>query len=239
MPTAFKWQEKVGDSYIGINLSTSRYCGDISERYNFSHLQLGWGAEVHVRRRLHERWCIMSETGVYYVRADQAYTKNAANHLSFSATNFSSVVSLRWDMLPVDDSNQRNIMYLFGGFGVTKMSPTTTLAGLSYSLPTFQTEGVAYNEWVGQLLYGVGFPISLTPSTQLSAQGRYSHVLSDYLDDVSARYVDKSASPDIEKQLADKRIANRLSPNPTTARRGNPEKNDGYFLFTLQLVYKF
>ena len=38
-PTALKWQDEVHNKYVGINISTSRYSGDLSERYNFAHLQ--------------------------------------------------------------------------------------------------------------------------------------------------------------------------------------------------------
>ncbi|ARK09847.2 outer membrane beta-barrel protein [Fibrella sp. ES10-3-2-2] len=231
------WDERDGDTFIGVNLSTSRYNGDLSERYNFKHLQLSWGIEGNIRHRFTDRWSVSGQVGAYHLRADQRFTKNAANALTFATTNFSTNLRAEWDMLSVD-GNQRNVVYLFFGIGATKLSPTTTLNSATYSLPDFQTEGNKYNLWAGQVSYGVGFPMVLSESFLLRIEGRYTHVLSDYLDDVSDRYSNKAAATDLEKQLADKRIAENLPPNPVGEVRGNPLKNDGYFLFTLQLLYK-
>ncbi|MBO0951777.1 outer membrane beta-barrel protein [Fibrella forsythiae] len=236
--TASKWNETRGDVYAGINASTSRYCGDLSERYQLAHLQLGSGIEGHIRYRFEEQWCFISDIGLYHIRGDQHYTKNAANQLSFSATNFSANLGVQWDFRSVD-GNDQNILYAIATLGVTSVNPTTTLNGSIYSLPAFRTEGVSYASWAIQAGYGLGFPFTLSPSAQLRLQGKYTHVFSDRLDDVSTNYVDKTASTDLEKQLADKRVGNQLTPNAIGAARGNPTKNDGYFLLTLQLIYKF
>ena len=234
----YKWRESVGDKYIGVNLSTTRYRGDLSDVFNFQHWQLSWGAEVHARYRFDNHWCLRSDIGVYHVRADQRYSRNAYNKLSFSATNLSANVGVQWDFRSID-YNPRNNMYMFGGLGITKLAPSTTLNGTTYSLPAFKTEGVDYGLWVGQLHYGLGVPVTLSESTQLRFEGRYTHVFSDYMDDVSTVYADKSAASDIEKKLADGRIAENLSPNIVGAKRGEPANKDGYFLLTVQFVYKF
>ncbi|MEZ0487980.1 outer membrane beta-barrel protein [Fibrella aquatica] len=237
--TANKWSESIGDHSVGVHVSTSRYCGDLSERYNLAHLQFGWGIEGHYRYRFHERWCLMSDIGLYHIRATQQYTKNAANQLSFYATNFSVNTRVKWDMLSPEVGNLWNVFYLFGGVGATTLSPSTLLNNTVYSLPDFKTEGNEYALWAAQVNYGLGFPMALNKSTLLSIEGRYTHVRTDYLDDVSTVYVDKSASSELERNLADKRIAFGLPPNVIGATRGNPAKNDGYFLLTLQIIHKF
>ena len=237
-PTAFKWREEVRNKYIGVNISASRYCGDLSERYNFAHLQLGWSIEAHMRYRLHERWTVGGDVGVYHVYADQRYTQNADNYLNFAATNFSANSKVQWDMLSVGE-NLRNVLYLFTGLGATALAPLTELNGTTYSLPAFKTEGKSYALWVAQFSYGMGFPMALGASTQLNIEGRYTHVLSDHLDDVSTYYVDKLTVSVVERSLADKRVAEGLPQNPSGAMRGNATKNDGYFLFTLQIIHKF
>lgn len=236
--TAFQWHEKRGDKYVGINLSATRYCGDLSERYNFAHLQLGWSSELHTRYRLDEQLCLSSTIGVYHIRADQRFMKNPTNNLSFSSTNFSANLGVQWDVFSVD-FNQRNIPYLIAGIGLTRLAPVTMLDGFVYSLPAFQTEGYAYAQWVGQVNYGVGFPVVLSPVTQFRIEGRYTHVLSDYLDDVSSQYVSKASASDVEKKLAAKCLATGAVPNLPGSTRGNPSQNDGYFLLTFQFVYKF
>ncbi|RYF76100.1 MAG: hypothetical protein EOO39_05985 [Cytophagaceae bacterium] len=173
------------------------------------------------------------------MKADQQFTKNAANHLSFSATNYAINGEVKWDMLSVESGSKWNVLYLFAGAGVTTLTPSTLLNNTVYILPTYKTEEQVYSLWAAQLNYGLGLPMALNSSTLLSVEGRYTHVLSDYLDDVSTVYADKSTATVIERNLADKRIAEQLPANLAGAVRGNSKRNDGYFLLTLQLIYKF
>ncbi len=237
-PTAFRRQEKPGDWLIGVTASASRYAGDLSERYNIKHLQLGWSAQAHARWRLHESLCIRAETGIYYLHARQQYTQNAANMLAFYTTNLSLNLDLEIDALPVD-FNMQNILYGVLGGGITNLDPQTTLNGKVIKLTDFNTEGTKYARWVGQFRYGLGIPFALSRWTQIRVEGTYTHVLSDYLDDVSTVYTDKAAAPLLEAQVADPRRLVGLEPNVAGAQRGNPGKRDGYFLITFQAVYKF
>ncbi len=235
----FRWREEVGDKYIGLNLSTTRYRGDLSDAINWNHWQLGWGAEVNARYRFDERWCYRIDIGVYHVRAEQRYSRNAQNVLNFFSTNPSANIGVQWDVRPID-YNLHNIVYVFAGLGITKIGAKTELGGVTYSLPEFKTEGIDYPLWVGQIHYGVGIPINIGSTTQLRFVGRYTHLFSDYLDDVSTVYADKSQASALEKALADKRIAENLSPpNVSGAKRGEPTNNDGYFMLTAQFIYKF
>ena len=88
--TALKYLEKPNDLLIGVNISSSRYAGDLSEQRNLAHLQLGWAAQAHVRWRLQESICIRADVGFYHLRARQQFTRNAANRLAFFTTNFSA-----------------------------------------------------------------------------------------------------------------------------------------------------
>ena len=237
-PLAFRWREKDGDKYIGLNMSTTRYNGDLSERYNIAHLQLGWAIEGHMRYRITEELCARADVGVYHIQADQRFTRAKDNYLSFGATNLSANLMAQWDFRPIT-YNQQNIIYVLAGVGLTSLSPTARLRGVTYSLPDFQTEGIKYARLAGQFCYGAGIPFSLGASTQLRIEGRYTHVLSDYVDDVSGQYVDKSVGPVLEQQLADRRIEQGLPANGIGTKRGSADDNDGYFLLTLQFIYKF
>ena len=166
--------------------------------------------------------------------------KDKANYLSFSATNFSSTVGIDWDLMEVGTAgNLHNIIYLLAEIGITKLAPGAVLDGSTYSLPAFQTEGKQYPLWVAQLNYGMGIPLTISRVTQVQIEARYTHVFSDYVDDVSGYYVNKAGTSSIERRLADRRIDEGVIPQAVDAQRGNLTKNDGYFLFTLQFVHKF
>ncbi|MEZ0609457.1 hypothetical protein ACAW74_13115 [Fibrella sp. WM1] len=234
---AFKWKEAIGDWHVGINLSTTRYCGDLSEQYGFDHLQLSWAAEGHLRYRFSEKFCVRSDVGFYSLRGDQQYTKNKANYLRFTTVNPSLIAGLQWNVRSID-YNQHNIPHFWLGVGATYLNPKTDYKGVSYSLPLFQTEKVAYSRIAGQVVIGGGMPFTLNKKSQLRLEARYTYILSDYVDDVSGTYADKTGRAAIEQILADRRREYGLVPNTVGEQRGNPLRNDGYFALTLQYSVK-
>lgn len=234
--TAGKFKEREGDWYVAANSSLSRYCGDLSERWQFAHLQLSWSGAVQIRHRLSERWSVSGEAGAYSLSGDQQYTRNKTNYLAFKTVNPFVNLGVQWDCLSVD--NENNVFYLFGVFGGTYLNPTATFQGTNYDLPPLRTEGVTYARFVAQAGYGLGVPFVLSQTMQLRVEGRYTHVISDYLDDVSNWYVNKQSATVLERIMADRRLENGLAANPVYARRGNSAWNDGYFLFTVQLSLK-
>ncbi|MBO0936745.1 outer membrane beta-barrel protein [Fibrella sp. HMF5335] len=232
-----QWRENTGDLYIGFATSTSRYCGDLNERYNIAHLQLGWGVSGLVQYRIDEYLSLRVDAGLTQLRGDQQYTKNKLNNLSFSSVNSSVSAGLRVDFRSADYP-QYNIPYAWLSFGVTSINPTTLYNGQRVSLIDLKTENVDYAGWAGLIAYGVGMPFRVNKNIQIRLEGRYTHVLSDYLDDVSTVYVDKSSGSFLAQKLADRRLEVDLVSNRIGTQRGDPNYNDGYFLLSLQVVYK-
>lgn len=235
---AFKWKEAVGDWHVGGNLSTTRYCGDLSDTYDISHLQLSWGLEGHIRYRFDDQFCVRSDVGLYSLRADQRYSHNYYNYLRFTTINPSFLAGLQWNVRSVD-YNQHNIPHVWVGGGITYLNPEADYRGVTYSLPPLRTENVDYERAVGQVVIGAGIPFTLNNKSQLRLEVRYTYILSDYVDDVSGVYVDKSTATDVEQLLTDRRREYGLVPNAPGLQRGNPLRNDGYFTVTLQYAVKF
>lgn len=236
--SAFKWNERRGNWYLGLNAAPTRYCGDLSERYAFGNLQLGWTFELNARYRLTEQLCVRSEIGFYHLKGNQQFTDNRDNHLSFSTVNPTLLVGFQWDIVAVDNPDIYDIPYVWAGFGLTHLNPTTTYQTVQYELAPLHTENIAYARFVGQLTYAVGVPLRISPSVQLRLEGRYTHILSDYVDDVSSMYANKTARPPLEQVLADRRIEYGLAANRVGMKRGNSLKNDGYFAAIVQLSVK-
>lgn len=232
-----QWREKRGDWSIGFNTSTSRYCGDLSERYNIDHPQLSWGIGGLIQYRFDEYVSARAEVGVVHLRGDQQYTKNKINNLSFASHNVFASLGLQTDFYSVD-YNQKSIPYAWLSFGVIGVNPTTLYKGQRVSLSELKTENVDYATLAGQIAYGAGWPVIINKHIQLRLEGRYTHVLSDYLDDVSGVYVNKSTASLLAQQVADRRTELALVANDIGAQRGDSNKNDGYFLLSLQLIFK-
>lgn len=235
---AFKWKEAVGDWHVGANVSATRYCGDLSDTYDIRHLQLSWGFEGHIRYRFDDHFCVRGDVGLYSLRANQWYSHNYYNYLRFTTINPSFVAGLQWNVRSID-YNQHNIPHLWIGGGVTYLNPKTDYKGVTYSLPPLHTENINYERAVGQVVIGAGVPFTLNNKSQLRLEIRYTYILSDYVDDVSGIYVDKTVATDIERVLADRRLEYGLTPNAPGLQRGNPLRNDGYFAITLQYAVKF
>jgi hypothetical protein len=234
--TAKKFSDAEETWHIGFTMSTTRYCGDLSERYQFRNLQLDWAAETHIRYRFTYRFSCRADIGLYRLRGDQQYTDNKDNRLSFTTLNPSFNLGVQWDFRSTE--LDRNVLYLIGFTGVTRLNPEAIYQNVSYKLAPLQTEGLFYAQWVGQGGYGLGVPFVLSRRALLRTEAIYTHVFSDYVDDVSYRYVNKSGRSIVEQGLADRRAEYGLSANPAGAQRGNSQRNDGYIKFGVQLSVK-
>lgn len=233
-----RWRDNRGDWYIGFSTSTSRYCGDLSERYNYQHLQLSWGIGTNVQYRIDEYLSLRLDAGLVQLRGDGQFTKNKANNLSFTSINPYSSISLQVDLQNVD-KQQYNIPYVWLGFGAIQLDPTATYNGQQIHLAELQTEGITYSRWSGQVTYGVGVPCRVSKRVQIRPEGRYTHVLSDHLDDVSTTYSPRPNSSILARQLSDRSPEIGLPAHLVGAQRGNSANNDGYFLLSLQVIYKW
>ena len=232
-----QWREKKGDLYFGFNASASRYCGDLSDRYNVAHLQLSLGLSGLMQYRFDENLSLRINAGFTHLRGDQQYSKNKINNLSFSSTNLFLSGGLQVDFRSID-YNQYNIPYGWLSIGAISINPSAEYNGQTISLSDLRTENIEYAGWAGTISYGVGLPFRISKNVQMRLEGQYTHVLSDYLDDVSTVYVNKSTGVPIAQKLADRRSELGLAPNQVGAQRGDSSYNDGYFLLSLQLVYK-
>ena len=233
-----RWRDNRGDWYIGFSTSTSRYCGDLSERYNYQHLQLSWGVGTNVQYRIDEYLSLRLDVGLVHLRGDGQFTKNKANNLSFTSINPYSSIGLQVDFRSVD-KQQYNIPYVWLGFGVVRLDPTAIYSGQQISLAELQTEGIAYSHWAGQIAYGVGVPCRVSKTVQIRPEAHYTHVLSDHLDDVSTTYSPEPNSSILARQLSDRSPEIGLPAHLIGAQRGNSDNNDGYFLLSLQVIYKW
>src|SRR5690606_30772725 len=86
---------------------------------------------------------------------------------------------------------------------------------------------------------GMGIKYQIDMNTTFLAECTYRFSNTDYLDDVSTTYVDKSeASHPVAAILADRRPELGREPAPVGGQRGNPETNDGYIAINFKFIYK-
>src|SRR5690606_27087188 len=87
--------------------------------------------------------------------------------------------------------------------------------------------------------FGAGVKFKVTNEFNMALEAVYRITFTDYMDDVSNRYIDQSnfAGNPIAGILADRRQELGLRPASPGGIRGNPDNNDGYFIFSLKGSY--
>lgn len=126
-------------------------------------------------------------------------------------------------------------IYAFVGLGILHFNPKADYKGKSYALEPMHTEGVSYSRVVPVIPYGLGFRLRTGPNTNIVIEGGYRKTFTDYLDDVSSKYIATSSSYSDAKNFF-------INPNPSNgftagSKRGDPSHNDSYFLLNAKIEY--
>ena len=138
--------------------------------------------------------------------------------------------------------------YTFIGVGGFWFNPKAKYNGSWEKLQPLQTEGVEYKRIAVSMPFGVGLKYAITKQLSVGIEMALRYTSSDYLDDVSSVYVDKSASDAKTQYLANPTI-NSIETfvdgnyvyNPTAPgmQRGDINNKDAFLLTLITVNYKF
>ena len=141
-----------------------------------------------------------------------------------------------------DAGKNKYTPYIFLGAAVAKYYPRTTYFGHLYDLRSFRTEGepAVYSSTTISLLYGAGFKYNITGKFTLGAELGYRNTNTDYLDDVSGNYADKSKQAPGSVILGDRsgEKTGIYIGSPGT-QRGDMRPHDTYFFSQITFSYTF
>jgi hypothetical protein len=211
--------------------------GDLIDGIDFKHLGLGPNLALGATYRWNEHLSIRSELRYYQVRADQQYSRNFTNNLSFRTRNPDFYIGGQADLLAFSRQPVVNA-YLFGGVGATYLSPKATLEGEWYSLAPLTTENVKYSRTPLLGVAGIGVSFQLSDRWGIGVELCNNFLNSDYLDDASSIYPEPDALPN---ELA-RRLSDRSPEIGEQARelgwiRGNPGVKDSYIFLSIRAQY--
>ncbi len=200
-----------------------------------------WSLALGMKFRMNDRFSFRGDFNTYNIgnSKDQYEPRN----LTFKATNFELWAGAEFDILPYGPSKYGRapfIPYVFAGIGLTYFDPKADYQGVTYRLRPCQTEGVAYAPVALVLPFGGGVSYSVGSFTDISLELGYRITTTDYLDDVSTVYQDPSSFSDpICQALADRRNEGDMPGAPAEEgdQRGNPDKNDGFFIATIKAEF--
>lgn len=139
--------------------------------------------------------------------------------------------------------------YIVGGIGYYSFNPQAEYSGRYIDLQPLSTEGQGFAEYPNRPVYklkqinfpvGAGVKYDLSPLLNLRAEFVYRILRTDYLDDVSTRYVDPTLYANYFTGsrltnailLSDRQIEHRTAPG---GKRGSPLEKDAYFTASLKL----
>ena len=139
--------------------------------------------------------------------------------------------------------------YYFTGFGFVSYNPygQDPLDDSWVALRQLQTEGIAYSNFAFTVPYGLGVRFKVNPVLNVSTEFGYRWTFTDYIDDVSNTYADQGGLSEQARRLSNKQLAgpdyslSREEYDPTYDasgfKRGNPNRNDGYFMLAIKAEY--
>jgi hypothetical protein len=122
--------------------------------------------------------------------------------------------------------------YALAGIGLLYFNPVADYKGKAYSLEPLHTEGVSYSRVSPVIPIGLGVRFKVSPNVNIALEGGYRKTFTDYLDDVSSRYISPTGDP-----IRDYFINPTNNVPGLNSKRGNPSRMDSYFLLNAKIEY--
>jgi hypothetical protein len=185
---------------IGGWLGTSYYFGDLNTTLRITKPGLALG--LNARKNFNTRVSARTSLSFARVAADDATSSNnyeRNRNLSFRSNIIDLTNVLEFNFFKYEHGSQAHNMtpYFFGGFNIFQYNPTAELDGQRYSLRDFGTEGQQsgqeYGSINGGLVLGGGFKWDLSRDWSINIDVSTRFLFTDYLDDVSTVFPDKTA----------------------------------------------
>ena len=137
--------------------------------------------------------------------------------------------------------------YIVAGIGFFNYKPQGTINGRLVDLEPLRTEGQGFNEYPSRKRYnltqinvpvGIGVKYELGALLNVRAEVVHRILFTDYLDDVSTKYIDPSTyATNLSASTAWYNQTRSATPSnySTGSIRGNSKNNDAYFSFNLKV----
>ena len=233
---------------VGILFGLTTYAGDLSENY-IEPNEMNLAGGFFIRHHLNSKFNIRIHTILGKLSGND---RNASvdsglwkRNLNFHSILFELGLQVEWKILRLHSNNNQHCPYLFAGIAGFHFKPKTELAGKEYQLNLYNTEGVEYSLFNWAIPMGIGWQVCIGNKGGLGLELGFRKTFTDYLDDVSNVYPELNwkddNTNDMRRHLSYRGnevldINSRLQ-DPTGKTRGNPEKNDWYMFFGVNLSF--
>jgi hypothetical protein len=229
---------------IGGTLVGSGYMGDFNPNHPLKFTDLGLG--VMIKRNFNGYFSLKGSITHGTIRgADSLSSYQQLRDRNLSFVTILNELSLTAELNLVSYIPQigrnRFAPFIFLGIGTVSYDPKTTYKGTDYQLRPLMTEGQAkpYNEQVLVIPYGAGVKYNLGGQWNLIVDLGYRTPKTNYLDDVSGAYADKSTLISATARALSDRSGERTGVYIGTAgsQRGNMRTSDTYMFLGFTISY--
>ncbi|MBL7771754.1 MAG: outer membrane beta-barrel protein [Chitinophagaceae bacterium] len=255
------WAQK--SSELGFGLGFSTYLGDLKSE-DFSYRMPGFAHGFSYRQNWNPYLTTKAFLNVCRIHGDDRNDTDPSHrsrNLNFRSDIWEIGYQAEYNVLPFDAFNpHRNAdrrhfnftPYFFGGLNLFHFNPKTYYKGSYVALQPLNTEGQnstlstesSYSRTQFALPFGFGLKAQLTRFVVISYEVGFRKTFTDYLDDVSGRYVNLQSLADSKGSLAAELSyrGDELPDNTYTPRqgeiRGNPDNKDWYIINSLNVAFK-
>jgi len=232
---------------VGGFLGGTGYMGDINpvKAYKLTDPALG----VQIKRNFDGYWAAKLNFMYGKVRGSDAASSNTyqiERNLDFHSPVSEFSMQIEFNLFrymagaDFGYATRKLSPYLFTGVASFSYNPLTKYNGDEIELRLLQTENVAYKKSAISVPYGAGVKYNIIGNFTLLAEIGYRTAFTDYLDDISNRYVDFNVVPPaspLTQTLADRSIVPQIG-TPGT-QRGDFRPRDTYMFAGIGLTYTF
>ncbi len=205
--------------HVNLFAGTSNYQGDLQDK-SFTFSQSHFAAGVGISYDLSDRFSIRSGVTIGKLSGDDKFGRNRLRNLNFSSNLTEVNLGLEYYLTRLQDHSLTP--YVFAGIAMYNFNPYTfDTSGTKYFLKPLSTEGEGfvdgksnYNLTQLAIPFGAGVKLSLSDNINVGVEMGLRKLFTDYLDDVSGRYVDQTLL-----------LTNRGAKAVELAYRGNELKN--------------
>lgn len=220
--------------------------GDMNPVKPYKFTNPAFGGQI--KRNLDGYWALKLSLLQGKIGANDAKSDNLQlrdRNLSFFSplTEVSAQVEFNFFRYVPTISDKVYTPYLFTGISYTFFNPKTHFDGDIYELSLYRTEGQtnAYKTETLAIPYGAGVKYNITGKWNLIGEIGYRTAFTDFLDDVSGRYADKSVMTDATSAALSDRSGETTGVyiGATGSQRGDFRKRDTYMFVGISLTYTF
>ena len=224
---------------FSVGTGTASYFGELKDKGKLigpdPRVNLNLGLQYHFTNRIAAR----AEFGWFKLAGNDASTVNRTSRgLSFTSNcyevNIEGIINLMPNGNRFYQRSPYNF-YAFLGIGLMHMNPKAELDGVKYALKPLHTENANYSLFQPVIPFGIGAKIKVNPFFNIAIEGGWRMTFTDYIDDVSTVYPADKGTWDpnsVRYRLTDRRVGEH-----TYNKRGNPSKNDSYYLLNVKIEY--